>query len=226
MDSDSTPDPWDHDEDDRNPVPSPESTVTNRSASLTATHMSNDSDSTTNNVEDYERVLKVSTLTSPYTTNKERTDYTHTLKTPPIYPKPNDGRNNGFAPPPSTAGHSIAEVRAHYLRSLPYFGELNLTHPNVQEFDDLVEPDDEVTDTTPLTFANAVSAVIAHGTLPPQFYRLPKPSTTPVTRPAPPQATVTLNPQENRCIHIYLTEIVSWYPTWDTIPPLTTVFLQ
>jgi hypothetical protein len=23
-----------------------------------------------------------------------------------------------------------------------------------------------------------------------------------------------------------LTEIVSWYPTWDTIPPLTTVFLQ
>jgi hypothetical protein len=198
MDSDSTPDPWDHDEDDRTPVPSPESITTKRSTSMTATHMSNNSDSTDDSVEAYERVVKVSTLTSPYQTNKKRTDYNHTLKTPPIYPKSTEGRKNGFAPPPSTAGHSIAEVRAYYLRSLPYFGEFNLMHPNVQDLDDPVEPDDEGTEnqqsTTPRTFANAVAAVIAHGTLPPQFYRFSKPSTTPITRPAPPQATVTLNP--------------------------------
>jgi hypothetical protein len=81
-------------------------------------------------------------------------------------------------------------------------------HPNVQEFDNLVKPDDVETDnqhsTTPPTFANDISAVIAHGTLPQQFYRLPKPCTTPITCSAPPQAKVTPNPQENRCIHIYL----------------------
>ena len=80
MDSDSTPNPRDSDDDEETPVPSPVTVATNRTASLTATHMSNDSDSTINNADDYKQDQKVSTFTSPYQNTKERPDYQHTLK--------------------------------------------------------------------------------------------------------------------------------------------------
>jgi hypothetical protein len=85
MDSDSTPDPRDSEDDEETPVHSPVTVATNRTASLTATHMSNDSDSTINNADDYEQDQKVSTFTFPYQTTKERPDYQHTLKKQPSY---------------------------------------------------------------------------------------------------------------------------------------------
>jgi hypothetical protein len=208
MDSDSIPDPRDSDDDEETPVPSPV-TVANETASLTATHMSNDSDSTIHNADDYEHDPKVSTFTSPSQTNKERPDYQHTIKKQPIYFKhPDPKKSPWYRPPPSTSVNTVAEVRDYHLKSLAYFGEFNLKIPDV---DDLVESDEEllakqasIKKKAPTSVAAAVNA-IAQGTLPPVFYQFLNPATTPKTRPILPSAKASPTPPENRSLHIYLT---------------------
>jgi hypothetical protein len=172
--------------------------------------MSNDSDSTINNADDYEQDQKVSsTFTSPYQTTKERPDYHHTLKKQPIYYKhPDPKKRSWYRPPPSTAVNTIAEVREYHLKSLSYFREFNLKRPDV---DDLVDSDEEelakqAANNAPATVAAAAAAaVIAQGTPPPLFYQFLKPPTTTNTRPVPPPAKASPTPPENQSIHIYLT---------------------
>ena len=214
MDSDSTLDPRDSDDDEETPVPSPV-TIANRNASLTATHMSNNSDTTNNDADDYEQDQKVSTFTSPCQTNKERPDYQHTIKQQPIYFKhPDPKKSPWYKPPPSTAVNTAAEVREHHLKSLAYFGEFNLKSPDV---DDLVESDEDTSTKkkAPTSVAAAVTA-IAQGTLPPLFYQFLNPATTPNTRPVLPSVKASPTAPENRSLHIYLTaEIVNKANTPD-----------